>query len=268
MNRNSFLRWAGSKQKLIPKLSEYWNDDFSRYLEPFMGSAQLFFSIQPQTAILSDTNIYLVETFRQIQKNPYPVYKIFKNFKNTKNQYYQVRSQDPSKLGVNERAARFIFLNRLCFNGLYRTNTVGDFNVPYGKNNRFDPDEEMEALKKSSKVLQNATIIQGDFEAVLSFHVREGDFVYIDPPYAVANRRIFKQYGPNSFGLFDLQRLQNLLKVINDRGASFILSYAYCSEAIKIFSDWNNVKTFTQRNISGFVEYRRKAAELIVTNIN
>lgn len=263
----SFLRWAGSKRKLIPQLKEYWNDEFSRYIEPFMGSAQLFFSITPEYAVLGDTNHHLIETYEQIKKNPYPIYKILQTFKKSKKEYYKIRATNPLSLGVNQRVARFIYLNKLCFNGLYRTNANGNFNVPFSFENTFDPDLEYEKLKKASKKLKHTKIICGDFDRVVRQNVKRGDFVYLDPPYAVANRRIFKQYGPQMFGLEDLRRLENLLHFIDEKNATFLLSYAYCKESIELFNKWDMKKKFIQRNISGFSEYRRKAAEVLITNI-
>lgn len=266
MNK-SFLRWAGSKQKLIPHLKQYWGSGYERYFEPFMGSAKLFFSIIPENAILSDTNNELIETYRQIQKNPYPVYKILKSFNVSENHYYRIRNIDPKKLGINQRVARFIYLNKLCFNGLYRTNSKGIFNVPFSGENTFDADIEFESLKKVSKQLANARIICGDFESVVRKNLRKGDFVYLDPPYAVENRKIFKQYGPHTFGINDLERLKILLQHIDAKGASFLLSYAYCKEALELFKEWPMKKKYTQRNIAGFTKYRRKAAEVFITNI-
>lgn len=265
---NAFLRWAGSKQKLIPELRKYWGSGHNRYLEPFMGSAKLYFSIQPKTAILSDTNLELIETFQQVKKNPYAVHRILKTFKVSEDTYYTIRKIDPKSLYKNQRAARFIYLNKLCFNGLYRTNSSGHFNVPYcGGNNKIIA-EELSVLTTASKQLQSASIMSGDFENIISKNVKKGDFVYLDPPYAVENRRIFKQYGPQTFGLDDLKRLKQLLKYIQQKDAKFLLSYAYCNEALELFNTWTIKKKFTQRNISGFSSDRRKAAEILVTNIN
>lgn len=266
-NTKAFLRWAGSKQKLVPQLSEYWGNGYSRYLEPFMGSAKLFFSINTNEALLSDINKELVETFNQIKKSPLAVYNILKEYKVSKAEYYKVRSLNPNCLGANQRAARFIFLNKLCFNGLYRTNLKGDFNVPYSGQNKFDIESEYEAIKESSKKLKYAKIICGDFEQIIKQSVKSNDFVYLDPPYAVSNRRIFNQYGPQTFGINDLNRLSRLLSHIDKKGAFFLLSYAYCSEALEIFNTWNIKKKFTQRNIAGFSRHRRKAAELLISNI-
>jgi DNA adenine methylase len=115
-------------------------------------------------------------------------------------------------------------------------------------------------------MLKRATLVNDDFEQVVENHVESGDFVYLDPPYAVDNRRIFKQYGPQTFGIDDLQRVKNCLYIIEERGAKFVLSYAYCTEALRMFKEWPHRKVYCQRNISGFVKHRRRAAELIVTN--
>lgn len=266
-NKKSFLRWAGSKQKLIPILKEYWQDGSSRYFEPFMGSAQLFFSLEAQDAVLSDINYHLVETFLQIKKNPYPIYSILKDLKVNEKEYYKIRSINPNQLGANQRAARFIYLNQLCFNGIYRTNLKGEFNVPYSGENQlrnFSLDLLVEAYKK----LQVAKIVSGDFQSVVKTEVRKNDFIYLDPPFAVTNRRIFRQYGPSSFGTEDIVRLNKLLDLIDKKGAKFLLSYAYCKESISLISNWNSRKVFVQRNIAGFSKFRRKSAELLISNVD
>ena len=262
----SFLRWAGSKQKLLPILGGYWKPSFKRYFEPFMGSAQLFFHLDTDCAILSDTNSHLVEVFNQIKKNPYPIHAILRVMPISAVEYYRVRALHPAKLGINQRAARFLYLNRLCFNGLYRTNLNGNFNVPYSGESPACL-LEYSILKNASGKLQTAKIVQGDFEQIVLKNVRKGDFVYLDPPYAIENVRIFRQYGPQTFGRFDLLRLKNLLDVIHTRGASFLLSYAHSADAKSLFSDWHSDETSTTRNISGFAKYRRREKELLITNI-
>ncbi|MEI3800525.1 MULTISPECIES: DNA adenine methylase [unclassified Chitinophaga] len=261
-----FLRWAGSKQKLVTTLSSYWSPKYERYLEPFMGSAQLFFNLPVTSAILSDSNLQLVELFNQIKKNPYLVYKILEKWPVNSENYYEIRKIDPAKLGINQRAARFLYLNRLCFNGLYRTNLKGEFNVPFsGEVPRQICDYDN--LKKVSEKLKCAEIISGDFESVIRNSVKKGDFVYLDPPYAVANKRIFNQYGPQTFGLNDLDRTSDLLAFIDSRRAKFVMSYANSSEVLQKFSKWNIKNTTTQRNIAGFAKYRRIDKELMITNI-
>src|SRR2546426_5496363 len=122
-----FLRWAGSKRKLLPRLATYWGAGHERYLEPFMGSASLFFSLRPKRAILSDLNAELVETFLCVKNDPDAVYSSLVAIRRGKRSYNSIRRIDPESLGVVQRVARFIFLNRFCFNGLFRTNALGRF---------------------------------------------------------------------------------------------------------------------------------------------
>jgi DNA adenine methylase len=266
MDARPLLRWAGSKRLIIPKLKAYWNDDYKRYLEPFAGSAQLFFSIDPKRAILSDTNADLVNTYRTIQESPLKVYRKLENLPKGKKNYYAIRSLDKAKMGIIEQAARFIYLNRFCFNGLYRTNNAGVFNVPYSGYKTGDI-PSWESFSESALKLSKAKFVCSDFEKVLANNLREGDFVYLDPPYAVSNRRIFKQYNAQTFGLADLQRLSELTHHIDAIGANFVVSYAYCSEALNLFRDWNIQVISTQRYISGFGKFRKRAKELLVSNI-
>lgn len=260
-----FLRWAGSKRKLIPHLAPYWGLGHTRYLEPFMGSACLFFRLQPTSAVLSDTNRELIETFEMVRSHPDVIYDQLIALPRTEEHYYEVRKRNLLELSALERAVRFLYLNRNCFNGLYRTNTLGQYNVPFSgiKTGDYPSREDFHA---AAHLLTSAELLHGDFENVLTREVRKGDFVYLDPPYAVENRRVFRQYGPHTFGLADLERLANLLLEIHNREAKFVLSYAECPEAINVFRRWNTRAVQTQRNISGFVQHRRKDTELLVTN--
>lgn len=259
------IRWAGSKRKLLPKLTPFWNGDDQRYIEPFFGSGALFFAIAPKRAVLSDINTELIESYRTLVESPEEVYDSVTQLPVSKRRYISLRSTDPTKLSPIERTIRFLYLNRYCFNGIYRTNTAGGFNVPFAAAGTGTfPD--WQTFNSAVQRLKKATLVSGDFEVVIRKHVAPHDFVYLDPPYAVTNRRIFKQYGPQTFGLDDLERLANCLYIIDAIGAKFVLSYAYCSEALYFFRDWNSRKVYTQRNISGFSKHRRTAAELLVTN--
>jgi len=259
------LRWAGSKRKLLPKLVEYWRPDATRYVEPFVGSAALFYAIRPSTALLGDLNLELVQTLRALRDNADAVYDRLISIPRGEDSYYALRAVSPSSLDDLARAARFIFLNRFCFNGLYRTDMKGRFNVPFAATKTGDIPARANFLASAAH-LQSAVIEHSDFETLVTENVRSLDFVYLDPPYAVGNRRIFSQYGPQTFGLNDLQRLGGALELIDRRGAYFVLSYAYCAEALAIFSRWVTRKVYCQRNIAGFAKHRRRAAELIVTN--
>lgn len=259
------MRWAGSKRKLLPQLRPFTQGIRGKYIEPFVGSAALYFDIAPARAVLGDINHELVVTYHTIVRKPREVFDTATAYQRSKSQYLELRSASPCELGDVERAARFLYLNRYCFNGLYRTNQLGEFNVPYAPSKSGSlPD--WRTFARAAKQLGKATIVEQDFESLLRRHVRDGDFVYLDPPYAVANRRIFRQYGPQTFGFEDLERLADCLFALDALGARFLVSYAYCSEAKAVFRHWRQRKVFTQRNIAGFVTSRRTAAELLVSN--
>jgi DNA adenine methylase len=260
-----FLRWAGSKRKLLPQLTPYWGVGFKRYIEPFVGSAALFFSLRPPDAILSDINPELVQLLEAVRDHPQAVHKKVTSYPRGKRTFYQLRNLKSGDLTPIERAARLLFLNRFCFNGLYRTNLKGDFNVPFSPEGTGSLPLRRDLLA-AAKSLRRAELRCGDFEGVIFGTVRAGDFVYMDPPYAVSNRRIFRQYGPQSFGLDDLGRLSAALVEINRRKARFVLTYADCREARRAFAQWDSRRVYTQRNISGFARHRRRAAELVFTN--
>jgi DNA adenine methylase len=262
------LRWAGSKRKILPQLLPYWERaNASRYVEPFVGSAALFFASTPKSAILSDSNRELICAYKAIQKNPEAVSAALNRFPRDKRTYLRLRSQREGAYSEIHRAARFIFLNRNCFNGLYRTNSAGEFNVPYAPA-RAGQLPGVERIRAASVLLQSATLFCGDFERIVARVVSRDDFVYLDPPYAVANRRIFRQYNATTFGHADLHRLAALLHAIDAIGARFVLSYAVCSEALNAFRAWPQRRLTITRNIAGFMAHRRKSAELLVTNVS
>lgn len=256
------IRWAGSKRQLLPSLREFWSDSYERYVEPFAGSATLFFAIAPKSALLADLNCDLIQMYSTLQVQPRRVYLRATAFARSEEEYYRIRALDPTALDPVERAARFLYLNRFCFNGLYRTNRNGAFNVPYSpaKSGRF-PDWSKFAA--SATLLSSAVLYSGDFEAVLQGKIKPGDFVYMDPPYVVSQRRVFRQYGPKAFTSDDLPRIKRMLDEIADCGGSFVLSYAECPEAVSHFSRWPSMKVSAIRNISGFSKHRRKAEELL-----
>lgn len=260
-----FLRWAGSKRKQIPRLREFWSADYDRYVEPFAGSACLFFSLCPKKALLADKNDGLIETFELVRDHPSRVYDRVVAIPRTKECYYLVRARNPAKLTPIQRAVRFIYLNRNCFNGIYRTNRSGQFNVPFATSRAgafVTRDEFMEA----STSLRRATLRSWDFGTTLRY-VREGDFVYLDPPYVVASRRIFREYGERPFSSIDLCRLKEHLLRIHDRNAAFLVSYADCREARVLAENWFSCRMRVRRHVAGFTGARRVAYELLITNI-
>jgi len=265
LSTTSVLRWAGSKRKLVPLLSTLIPPDFARYVEPFAGSACLFFHIQPRKALLADINFELINAYRQLKKHPTEVSKALKLFPDRSAEtYYIVRAQQPNTLSAIHRAARFIFLNRLCFNGLYRTNTKGNFNVPYG-GARAGEIPTKKALLAVSNTLRNASLSCASFEKILA-EIKSNDFIYLDPPYSISNRRVFNNYSPDVFGKKNLRLLKNELKRLDSIGAQFLLSYGLSKEGIDLAKGFHVRHASVQRQISGFSTHRRKARELLITN--
>jgi DNA adenine methylase len=182
-----------------------------------------------------------------------------------KSTYYRVRSENPSELAPDQRAARFIYLNGLCFNGLYRVNMQGRFNVPFGSKHRevlFTPD----GLRQASYALRRADIRHSDFEPVVD-RTREGDFIYLDPPYATGSRRTFLEYGQRVFSSEDLKRLLGALGRADKRGARFLISYADVPEIRNVPRRWHIKHVRTRRNIAGFLSSRRTVSEVLVSNV-
>lgn len=262
----SFLRWAGSKRKLLGHLAPYWGEGFPRYIEPFVGSACLFFHLRPAAAVLGDLNSELIRTYQTVRAHPHAVHAALIALSGDEKTYYRIRRSIPDPEDYVQQAARFIYLNRYCFNGLYRTNLNGEFNVPYG-GAKSGSLPSLRDLLDVVDACAAAEFHHGDFETILHNQVQHGDFVYLDPPFAVENVRIFNQYGPHTFGLRDLSRLRRCLELIEQRGAFFLLSYAECQAAVDEFAHWPRRSVRTQRNISGFATHRRVASELIITNI-
>lgn len=259
------FRWAGSKRKLLPKLEMHWNEKYQRYLEPFAGSACLFFKLNPRAALLNDLNQHVIGTYRCVRRHATELFEIVNSFPRTPEFYYQVR---PIALGLNDpilRAAFFIYLNRNCFNGLFRTNGTGGFNVPFS-GDRTGSVPSIEMFTQVAKKLRKAKLSSQDFQSFVMQNVTPGDFVYLDPPYALENERIFTQYGPTTFGIDDLERLNNVLHHINNCDATFVLSYADSKQARRLFREWCIDDVSVARQIASFANNRRTVTELIITN--
>lgn len=260
----AFLRWAGSKRQLLPQIKRYWSPGFRRYVEPFCGSASLFFDIEPTTACLSDINPDLIETLRAVQLWPDTVSECLARLPTDRDSYYKIRSQEPYKLAPTDRAARFIYLNLLCFNGLYRVNQAGKFNVPYGSKQRkvLVSESDMRAV---SRALSHANLYARDFEDAIH-DTDGGDFIYLDPPYATADTRVFTQYHEKTFSPSDIDRLRSALQLAHERGVKFVLSYAETNELQSLSSNWRVERVRTRRNIAGFTGSRRYVNEVLISN--
>ncbi len=262
-----FLRWAGSKRSLLPKLGRFF-DCYSqrRYIEPFVGSASLYFYLRPTDAVLGDANSALIQTYRTVRARPDAVAEALTAMKTGEDHYYRIRALEPMALDAVDRAARFIYLNRFCFNGLYRTNRDGRFNVPYGRPKTVSVPSSA-CLTDCARQLRSATLVSGDFENVVRSELTDNTCGYLDPPFYKQKGRVFREYTSKPFAEDDLKPLQNLLVDIDRAKAVFVLSYVSCTEALECFSHWNSFRVRTHRSISGAPRFRRKYEELIVTNM-
>jgi DNA adenine methylase len=261
----SFLRWAGSKRQLLPILTDRIGDNFARYVEPFAGSACVFFDLMPKRALLGDINPELMHTYIEVKYRVEDVIKDLCKWRKSKKRYLQLRSLDPKSLSRPARAARFIYLNRCCFNGLYRTNRRGHFNVPYGaKRSGKIPNAGL--LRLASKALRRATLIRGDFTKVLQ-KVEPGDFVYMDPPFSITAHRMFNEYDATAFDASQLRQLRGAMEKLAERRIKFLVSYAASAEA-RVLGKGFKCKTVTvRRNISGFASSRAYSSELLIWSV-
>src|ERR1700693_27089 len=216
------LGWCGSKRRLLSRIKAHLPPDFTRYVEPFAGSACLFFDIQPPSALLGDLNSELISTYRTVRRDCKAVAQCLAVRRRSRNYYYYLRELNPRNLTSVDRAARFIYLNRFCFNGLYRTNSNGNFNVPFGRDHTGELANE-EQLGRFARQLRTATIRSCSFEKLLREAV-PGDVVYMDPPFSVARRRIFREYTRGAFTGTQLESLRQSMGRLTQDGIPFILS--------------------------------------------
>jgi len=260
-----FLRWAGSKRRLLPILQTYWKKSHKRYLEPFAGSACLFFALKVPRAILGDLNPELIATYLEVKYRVQGVIRELTRLRQSKKQYLALRSVNPAELSASARAARFIYLNRFCFNGLYRTNLEGRFNVPYS-GDRCGELPSAELLKKCSRKIRHARLMEADFERVLE-QAQRGDLVYMDPPFAVRAHRVFREYDPGTFKPEDITRLRSWLDKLAAARIAFVVSYAECEEADILSKGFDYQTVSVRRNIAGFAAHRAISNEILISNI-
>ena len=259
-----FLRWAGSKRQLLNRLVTFWPGGDTRYVEPFAGSACLFFEIEPASALIGDINADLMATYRVVRDHPNEVYQSMIQWCNERVEYYRIRDLDTSSLSPVECAARFIYLNKYCYNGLYRTNGKGYFNVPYG-GEKSGALPSSEILGNAADLLSRSELVCADFEQIAS-EVLAGDFVYLDPPFAVTGRRGFTEYYSQPFQASDLPRLRDAIRRIDTLGATFVLSYADSEEGRSLADGYRSAMVSTKRSIAGRSDSRRTEKEIIVSN--
>lgn len=261
------MRWAGGKRWLVPGLSAIWGDrTFNNYHELFLGGASVFLSLASYgKAYLRDLNADLIETFDVIREDPDGVAERLDGHRNTSAHYYRTRGSRPRDPVA--RAARFIYLNHTSFNGIYRVNLSGAYNVPYGYRPSVNlPD--LTHLREVSHRLQSAVLEAGDFAGGLS-NVAADDLVFLDPPYTVAhNNNGFVKYNQRLFSFADQKRLSKLIDEIRKRGAFYVLTNAAHDSIVALFDKGDRLVVTTRKNAVGGASARRgTATEYLFTNV-
>ncbi len=229
-NISPFVKWAGGKRQLLPQIKERMPEKYNNYFEPFVGGGAVLFELLPSSALINDINKALINAYRQICNVPEAFINAVNRldtemWEDGKKYYYSLRERFNDKLMKSEYdvelAALFVFINKHCFNGLYRVNGKGLFNVPYNNNRKASVDEK--AILNVSKYLQGVTIIDGDFEEACQ-EAKKGDFVFIDSPYAPLNPTSFESYTKEGFDIESHKRLANLYDELTDRGCFCMLT--------------------------------------------
>jgi DNA adenine methylase len=262
-----FLKWVGGKTSLLPELLKHVPvpQRLRGYHEPFVGGGALFFAVRPRRAALSDHNGELVHCYRQVRDDVYSVLDVLARHVYERAHFEQVRALDPQHLAPAERAARFIYLNKTCFNGLWRVNRSGRFNVPIGryKNPRFhDPS----SLITASHALQGVALEQAPFEESLG-RAAPGDFVYLDPPYdPVSPTASFASYTADGFTWEDQRRLAHACVVLNRRGVRFLLSNSATDRVRELYRGFEQRIVHAPRFINSKGGGRGRVDELLVFN--
>ena len=258
------LKWAGGKTQMLGDLLPKVPKSYGRYIEPFFGGGAMFFALQPENAIIADSNPELINMYRQVAENVDEVISYLKKYENTSEMFYAVREQDWICLPKAEAAARTIFLNRTCFNGLYRVNKQGKFNVPYGKyaNPRICDEE---GLKAASKALKKADILCGDYLLVLEHYAEAGDFVFLDPPYLpISEYADFKRYTKEQFYEEDHIELAKMIMRLQERGCHVVLTNSNHPLVHELYAPFTIDVIQTKRHISCNGS-TRKGEDVIVT---
>lgn len=262
-----FLRWAGGKNWLVKRLPSILGDiSFGVYHEPFLGGGSIFFALAPEKAYLSDLNEDLINAYIGLQENSERVIELLKKWTVSEDEYYRIREYSPEESYA--QAARFIYLNRTSFNGLYRVNRAGKYNVPYGHNDSYGFD--FERIRQASIALKSAVLLNQRFEQSL-VNISKGDLVFLDPPYTVShNKNGFIEYNKTLFSFEDQKRLKRFINEVNSIGAFYILTNAAHKSISDIFCDDNCKHFVVNRNslLGGSYAQRGKIEEFIFTNID
>ncbi len=244
------MKWAGGKSQLLKELLPRIPNYSGKYIEPFFGGGALYLAYQPDNAVIADSNPELINLYKQVAYSVDAVIEKLKKYENTKEMFYETRKQDWTKLPPEEAAARTLYLNKTCFNGLYRVNKKGEFNTPFGRyKNPTICDER--ALREASNVLKNAQIVCGDYLDVLHEYAQPGDFIFLDPPYIpVTEWGDFKRYTKEQFYEEDQKNLANEVKRLQKLGCYIILTNSNHPLVHDLYSEFKIDVIPTKRAIS------------------
>ena len=269
-----FLKWAGGKRQIVNELRKYIPEEYSCYYEPFVGAGALLFELSPKKAVINDSNKELMNVYNVLCD--YDKYnkmcKLLNNYevKNSEEFYYEIRNKDRNKglfkkLSDYTKAARTIYLNKACFNGLYRVNSKNEFNVPFNKKSKINTYEGENLLTVHMYLTMNKVDIRCmDFEESVK-DAKEGDFVYFDPPYD-SDTSTFNNYTEEGFGKREHVRLANVFKELDKKGVNVMLSNHNTSLVRELYDGYNIHVIEAKRNINSNGKKRGKVEEVIITN--
>jgi len=265
-----FIKWVGGKRQLLPEIIKHIPNKFNTYYEPFIGGGALLFHLRPKQAVISDVNPELVNTYRVVRDAPQELINKLKTFKYNSEFFYEVRGWDrennwQENYSEVDRAARFIYLNRCGFNGLWRVNKTGQCNTPFG--NYSNPDWVCRhAISDCSRFLQNIIIKECDFEDTVA-GAKEGDLVYFDPPYVPLSKTSnFTLYNLNPFNEGDQLRLKKTVDQLTTRGVKMLLSNSFTAFTWDLYSEYNRRSLLATRSINSDGNNRGVIKEILVTN--
>jgi DNA adenine methylase len=257
-----FLRWAGSKRALLSHIVGALPRSYGRYYEPFLGGGALFFLLQPERASLGDSCLELVQTFAAIEENVSAVLRYLRPLKPAKERFYAIRAARAA--GRYKRAAEFIYLNKTCWNGLYRVNSSGEFNVPYGlpKTDNIVDEENLVACS-SALGADGVDLRCGDFEDTLA-GAGSGDLIFLDPPYVTShNENGFIDYNEQLFSWADQVRLARVARELGEKGAHVLVANAYHGEVVDLYGGFELMPVNRASTIASTASKRGRVSEAL-----
>ena len=265
------LKWVGGKRQLLPELRRRMPRRFTTYYEPFIGGGALLFDRQPQKAVLNDSNSELINVYCQIKTDVAALIDALKRLHNTQADYYRIRQMDRdgtlAQMSSVERAARIIYLNKTCYNGLFRVNSHGEFNSPFGFYKNPNIINEPVLLAVSAYLSSHELKLKcGDYNEALK-GIRKGAFVYFDPPYdPVSSSASFTGYTQGGFDSEEQERLCEVCKSLNRKGVKFMLSNSDTERINSLYKEFNIDKVQARRNVNSDGAGRGEVFEVIVRN--